>query len=159
MDFRSFFYALFLSIPTKKKPARIKQEHARRWRKCVQELHWHVQNANSVTITQRRIRRRILTEWKPRNIADSAKRTQCIKRRNNLSCIVFERGFRMSNEEKAPRVKFFDGVKAEFRKVIWPDKDTLLKQSVAVVIVSIGMGVIIALIDVIMQYGINFLTM
>lgn len=65
----------------------------------------------------------------------------------------------MSNEEKAPRVKFFDGVKAEFRKVIWPDKDTLLKQSVAVVIVSIGMGVIIALIDVIMQYGINFLTM
>lgn len=65
----------------------------------------------------------------------------------------------MSNEEKAPRVKFFDGVKAEFRKVIWPDKDTLLKQSVAVVIVSIGMGVIIALIDVIMQYGVNFLTM
>lgn len=65
----------------------------------------------------------------------------------------------MSNEEKAPRVKFFDGVKAEFKKVIWPDKNTLLKQSVAVVIVSIGMGVIIALIDVIMQYGVNFLTM
>lgn len=65
----------------------------------------------------------------------------------------------MSNEEKAPRVKFFDGVKAEFKKVIWPDKDTLLKQSVAVVIVSIGMGLIIALIDMIMQYGVNFLTM
>lgn len=65
----------------------------------------------------------------------------------------------MSNEEKAPRVKFFDGVKAEFKKVIWPDKDTLLKQSVAVVIVSIGMGLIIALIDVVMQYGVNFLTM
>lgn len=65
----------------------------------------------------------------------------------------------MSNEEKAPRVKFFDGVKAELKKVIWPDKDTLLKQSVAVVIVSIGMGLIIALIDMIMQYGVNFLTM
>ena len=38
----------------------------------------------------------------------------------------------MSNEEKAskapkaPKVKFFDGVKAEFKKIIWPDKDTLL---------------------------------
>ena len=71
----------------------------------------------------------------------------------------------MSNEEKAskapkaPTVKFFDGVKAEFKKIIWPDKDTLLKQSVAVVIVSIIMGAIIALIDVIAQYGVNFLTM
>ena len=40
----------------------------------------------------------------------------------------------MSNEQKvsktpkAPKVKFFDGVKAEFKKIIWPDKDTLLKQ-------------------------------
>ena len=71
----------------------------------------------------------------------------------------------MSNEEKAskapkaPKVKVFDGVKAEFKKIIWPDKDTLLKQSVAVVIVSIIMGAIIALIDVVAQYGINFLTM
>ena len=71
----------------------------------------------------------------------------------------------MSNEEKAskapkaPKVKFFDGVKAEFKKIIWPDKDTLLKQSVAVVIVSIIMGAFIALIDVIAQYGVNFLTM
>ena len=57
------------------------------------------------------------------------------------------------------RDRFFDGVKAEFKKIIWPDKDTLLKQSVAVVIVSIIMGAIIALIDVIAQYGVNFLTM
>lgn len=65
----------------------------------------------------------------------------------------------MSNENKAPKVKFFDGVKAEFKKIIWPDKDTLLKQSVAVVAVSIVLGAIIALIDTLMQYGVNFLTM
>ena len=70
-----------------------------------------------------------------------------------------KRGFRMSNEQKAPKIKFFDGVKAEFKKIIWPDKNTLLKQSVAVVIVSIAMGVVIAVLDMIMQYGINFLTM
>lgn len=71
----------------------------------------------------------------------------------------FERGFRMSNEEKAPKIKFFDGVKAEFKKIIWPNKDTLVKQSVAVVAVSIVLGAIIALIDMIVQYGVNFLTM
>ena len=55
----------------------------------------------------------------------------------------------MSNEQKAsktpkaPKVKFFDGVKAEFMKIIWPVKDTLLKQSVAVVFVSIVMGIFI----------------
>lgn len=65
----------------------------------------------------------------------------------------------MSNEEKTPKVKFFDGVKAEFKKIIWPDKDTLLKQSVAVVAVSIVLGAVIALIDMVVQYGVNFLTM
>ncbi len=65
----------------------------------------------------------------------------------------------MSNEEKTPKVKFTDGVKAEFKKIIWPNKDTLLKQSIAVVAVSIVLGAIIALIDMVAQYGVNFLTM
>ncbi|MBR2948713.1 MAG: preprotein translocase subunit SecE [Oscillospiraceae bacterium] len=65
----------------------------------------------------------------------------------------------MANEEKAPKIKFFDGVKAEFKKIIWPDKNTLLKQSVAVVVVSVVLGAVIALVDMVVQYGINFLTM
>ena len=65
----------------------------------------------------------------------------------------------MSNEEKAPKIKFIDGVKAEFKKIIWPDKDTMLKQSVAVVAVSIVLGILIALVDTLAQYGVNFLTM
>lgn len=65
----------------------------------------------------------------------------------------------MANEEKAPKIKFFDGVKAEFKKIMWPDKNTLLKQSIAVVAVSIVLGAIIAVLDLLMQYGVNFLTM
>ena len=65
----------------------------------------------------------------------------------------------MSNEEKAPKIKFIDGVKAEFKKIIWPDKDTMLKQSVAVVAASIVLGILIALVDTLAQYGVNFLTM
>lgn len=60
--------------------------------------------------------------------------------------------------EKAPKKNFFDGVKAEFKKIAWPDKDALLKQSVAVVSISIVLGLIIAVLDTVLQYGINFLT-
>ena len=42
---------------------------------------------------------------------------------------------------------FFKGVKAEFRKIIWPDRDTLLKQLAAVLVVTVLLGVVIALID------------
>ena len=42
-----------------------------------------------------------------------------------------------SSEEKVSKPKFFDGVKAEFKKITWPDRDLLLRQSVAVVGVSI----------------------
>ncbi len=64
-----------------------------------------------------------------------------------------------SGEEKAkaPKPKFFDGVKAEFKKISWPDKEKLLKQSVAVVGVSVVLGVIIAVLDMVLQYGIEFL--
>ncbi len=65
----------------------------------------------------------------------------------------------MPKEGKTPGTKFFDGVKAEFKKIIWPDRDTLLKQSVVVVAITIILGVIIALVDMVVQYGVNFLTM
>ena len=54
---------------------------------------------------------------------------------------------------------FFKGVQAEFKKISWPDKTTLLKQSVVVVTISIVLGLLITLMDTVIQYGINFLTM
>ena len=53
---------------------------------------------------------------------------------------------------------FFKGVKAEFKKISWPDKDSLLKQSVAVVCISFVMGIAIAVLDFLMQYGVEVLT-
>ncbi len=52
---------------------------------------------------------------------------------------------------------FFKGVKAEFKKIVWPDRMTLMKQTFAVVVVSIVTGALIAVIDRALQYGINFL--
>ena len=62
-----------------------------------------------------------------------------------------------SSEEKTSKPKFFDGVKAEFKKVTWPDRELLLKQSAAVVRISIVLGGIIAVLDMILQYAVDFL--
>ena len=60
-------------------------------------------------------------------------------------------------KEKTSKPSFFKGVKAEYKKIIWPDKDAVLKQSVAVFCISVVLGAVIAVLDFIMQYGIDFL--
>ena len=51
--------------------------------------------------------------------------------------------------EKAPKTSFFDGLKAEYKKIIWPDQKAVTKQTIAVVSVSVALGVIIAGLDII----------
>lgn len=58
--------------------------------------------------------------------------------------------------DKATKSKsFFGNVKAEFKKIIWPSKESLTKESVAVIATTAVLGVIIALIDMGIQYVIN----
>jgi preprotein translocase subunit SecE len=65
-----------------------------------------------------------------------------------------------SNSKKQSKLSsFFNGLSAEFKKIMWPDKTTLLKQTVTVTVASVVLGLLIALIDTIVQYGVNFLTM
>ena len=59
--------------------------------------------------------------------------------------------------DKAPKTSWFSGLKAEFAKIIWPDKQSLVRQTTAVVAVSVVLGLIIALLDYIIQYGVDFL--
>ena len=62
-----------------------------------------------------------------------------------------------ADKAKAPKKSWFDGLKSEFNKIIWPNKDDLGKQTAAVVVVSIVLGVIITVVDFVVQYGIDFL--
>ena len=48
---------------------------------------------------------------------------------------------------KAPKKSWFDGLKSEFHKIIWPDKTELGKETLAVAVVSILLGVLIAVVD------------
>lgn len=62
-----------------------------------------------------------------------------------------------AKKEKAPKKSWFDGLKAEFRKIIWPNQKSLSRQTAAVLSVSVVLGVLITIIDLIVQYGVNFL--
>ena len=64
----------------------------------------------------------------------------------------------MGETTKAPKTSWLKGVKAEFKKIIWPDKKSLIKQTTAVTVVSIILGLIIAVLDTIIKYGVNILT-
>ena len=62
------------------------------------------------------------------------------------------------SSEKQARPSFFKGLKAEFKKISWPDRQSTLKQSIAVVVISVVLGMIIAILDYVVKYGVNFLT-
>lgn len=64
-----------------------------------------------------------------------------------------------SKKEKEKKPSFFKGVKTEFSKVSWPGRNDVVKQSVAVIGVSVVVGVLITLLDTVIQFGIKFLTM
>lgn len=59
--------------------------------------------------------------------------------------------------DKAPKTSWFSGLKAEFKKIVWPSKQSLVRQTTAVVAVSVVLGLIIALMDFLIQYGVDFL--
>lgn len=59
---------------------------------------------------------------------------------------------------KAPKKSWFKGLKAEFKKIVWADKKTLVKETIVVVIVTILLGLLIAVLDLGIQFGVNFLT-
>lgn len=54
---------------------------------------------------------------------------------------------------------WFKGIKAEYHKIVWPDKDTLFKQTVAVVAASVIIGFVIAALDTLIQIGFDKLLM
>ena len=60
------------------------------------------------------------------------------------------------NTKKAPKKSFWKGLQAEYNKIIWPDKDTVMKETGAVVAVSIALGLIIAALDTLIVFGLHF---
>ena len=59
------------------------------------------------------------------------------------------------NAPKAQKTSWFKGMKAEFKKIVWPDQKSLTKQTIAVVSVSVALALIIKILDMVMTIGID----
>jgi preprotein translocase subunit SecE len=60
-----------------------------------------------------------------------------------------------NGEKSALKRSWFQELKAEFHKIIWPDKDTLIKEAVAVIIIAVIIGIIVGLVDRGLIIGLN----
>ena len=59
------------------------------------------------------------------------------------------------NAPKAQKTSWFKGMKAEIKKIVWPDQKSLTKQTIAVVSVSVALALIIKILDMVMTFGID----
>ena len=72
--------------------------------------------------------------------------------------VIYWNNFLHINSVETPKGSFWKGIKTELNKIIWPNKEDLLKQSVAVLCVSLVMGLVITFLDTLIQFAINFVT-
>ena len=63
----------------------------------------------------------------------------------------------MGDTKQTQNTSWFKGVKAEFKKMVWPDQKSLTKQTIAVVSTSVALALIIKILDMIMTMGIDIL--
>ena len=62
-----------------------------------------------------------------------------------------------NKKDNTPKVSWFDGLKAEFSKIVWPDKKSVGKQTITVVVICVILGIIISVLDYGIQNGVDFL--
>ena len=58
------------------------------------------------------------------------------------------------SKEKKSR---FKNLKAEFKKIIWPDRKKAVKQTFAVIGASVFLGLLIAILDTVIDFGLGFI--
>ncbi|HCA20780.1 MAG: preprotein translocase subunit SecE [Eubacterium sp.] len=62
-------------------------------------------------------------------------------------------------KENSPALKrsWFQELKAEFGKITWPTKKNLFRQSVAVIVVAVLLGLMIVLLDYLITFGLGYI--
>ena len=62
-------------------------------------------------------------------------------------------------KENTPALKrsWFQELKAEFGKITWPTKKNLFRQSVAVIVVAVLLGLMIVLLDYLITFGLGYI--
>ena len=57
----------------------------------------------------------------------------------------------------AKKTSWFKGLKGQLKSISWPTPETVGKQTAAVVFISVILGVLITVIDVVFRFGLGFL--
>ena len=79
------------------------------------------------------------------------------------TAVTTEKAAKAEKPDKAKKAKkeqkpsFFKGLKTEYKKIVFADKETVAKQTVAVLFMSIAIGVMIAVLDFVMKFGLSFI--
>ena len=58
---------------------------------------------------------------------------------------------------KRQKKNWFQGLRSEFKKIVWTDRPTLVKQTVAVTVITVILAVMISIMDSAILEGINLL--
>ena len=58
---------------------------------------------------------------------------------------------------KGPKKSWFQGLQSEFKKIVWTDQKDLVKQTVAVVVITAILAILISVLDAGILEGINLL--
>ena len=63
------------------------------------------------------------------------------------------------NETSSPALKrsWFQGLKVEAKKITWPDKKRVARETTAVVISAVVLGAITMGIDFLVEYGLSYI--
>jgi len=62
-------------------------------------------------------------------------------------------------KETSPALKrsWFQGLKAEFKKISWPGKSQLFKETTVVLVVAIFIGLLISVVDWLLNMGLQYI--
>ena len=91
------------------------------------------------------------TECKQRNYNTTK------EKKNHPDRMETKKYCKFCKSETKQKKSWFKGLKAEFKKIIWPDRNSLVKETTAVLVVSVLLGAIIFVVDFVARIGIEFL--
>ena len=63
----------------------------------------------------------------------------------------------MSEKKNSGLQDFFKGLKTEYNKIIFPTRQDIIKETTATIVVSLLVGGLIAVLDLIMKTGLGFI--
>ncbi len=64
-------------------------------------------------------------------------------------------GEKTATEKTSKKTSWFKGVKSEFGKIVWPNKESIAKQSFAVVVITIFLSIVIYFLDYFIDLGLK----